>query len=70
MASAQVMYYGGAVVEITMLMLLGREWLERERRTRRRITATEGPGPPWHTPPAGGASDVRAPAGSGRRSSR
>lgn len=65
MAGAQVMYYGGAVVEIAMLVLLGREWLARERRTRRRTAAAEGPGPPWLAPPAGGgASDVeKAPAG-------
>jgi len=43
MAGAQAMYYGGAVVEIATLVLLGRMWRERERRARRRTGGRPAP---------------------------
>jgi putative membrane protein len=52
-AGAQVMYYGGTVVELALLVLLGVEWYRRTGRRTRRTPVRRGTGRPAAPAPVG-----------------
>jgi putative membrane protein len=64
-AGAQVMYYGGTVVELALLVLLGVEWYRRTGRRTRRTPVRRGYRPAGRSCPGGPA--VRPAATADRR---